>query len=249
MQHMRFSIVIPTLNEEKYIGGLLESISNQTFQNFEVIVVDSPKTTDSTKSIAESFRSKIKDLHIISSPEGGISFQRNYGAHKAEHNYVLFLDADTLIEPVFLEKINVFLENNEVDIITCWNIPITKKRGDKMIMWLFNRIYMEGSKRISPVAVGTFIGVNRSAFIEAGSFSTEVTLAEDFELVLRMHKKGYKYALLRDPVIYFSVRRIDGKGRIPYAITAVKAGIHYYFKGPIKDPKLFDYNIEEEAIR
>ena len=105
---MKFSIVIPTLNEEKYISGILGSLADQTHKDFEVIVVNSPKTTDETEKVASTFRDKM-DLHILTAPKGGVSFQRNYGAKKAKCEHIIFFDADTLVEPVFLEKINLFL--------------------------------------------------------------------------------------------------------------------------------------------
>ena len=241
---MIFSIVIPTLNEEKYIGGILGSLVSQTLTDFEVIVVDSPKTSDGTKSVVNKFKDRL-NLHLLTSPEGGVIFQRNYGASKAKSNNIIFFDADVLFEPVFLDKIHLFIENNSVDVLTCWNIPITKRKMDKMLFWAFNQIFMESVKKINPGATGTFIYVNKKAFEKSGKFSTEVVLAEDFELVSRMHKLSYKYVLLRDPVIYFSVRRLNKVGSFKYITTAIRAGLYYYFKGPIKDYDLFKYDMDE----
>jgi len=248
---MKFSIVIPTLNEEKYVSGILESLANQTHKDFEVIVVDGP-SKDKTKEVVLSFVPKFTKIlkgkskfRYVKSPKKGVSFQRNYGASKAKNDYVLFFDADTLIEPVFLHKVSVFLKNNpNIDIFTCWNIPISKRIRDKMLFWAFNQLYLEGSKRLNPGAVGTFMGVKKQSFQDVGGFSTQVVLAEDFELVARMHKSKYKYALLKDPVIYFSVRRLNAVGRVPYMITSFKAGIYYYVVGPIKDFELFNYDMD-----
>jgi len=240
---MKISIVIPTLNEEKYIEGILSSLADQFFTDFEVLIINSPKTTDDTVKIASKFRDKL-DLHILTSPQGGVSFQRNYGAEKASHEHIIFFDADILVEPLFLAKIVLFLRNNPIDILTCWNIPITKSKKDKMMFWAFNQLYMENVKKVNPVAVGTFIYVNKESFEKAGKFSTEIVLAEDFELAYRMHKLGYKYALLKDPVVFFSLRRLDKLGRVQYIVTNIKAGFYYYFIGPIKDYDLFKYDMD-----
>ena len=103
------SVVIPAYNEATYIDRLLEDLTKQTYKDFEVIVVNSPKTTDETEKVASTFRDKM-DLHILTAPKGGVSFQRNYGAKKAKCEHIIFFDADTLVEPVFLEKINLFFE-------------------------------------------------------------------------------------------------------------------------------------------
>lgn len=242
---MKFSVVIPTLNEEKYIEGILSSLVDQFFEkdDFEVLIINSPKTNDDTVKVASKFRTKL-NLHIITAPKGGVSFQRNYGAEKAIHNNILFFDADTLIEPLFLAKLALFLKNNPIDILTCWNIPITKSKKDKMLFWAFNQLYMENLKKVNPAAVGTFIYVNKKSFTKAGKFSTEIVLAEDFELAHRMHKLGYSYALLKDPVVYFSLRRLDKVGRVKYIVTNIKAGFYYHFIGHIKDYDLFKYNMD-----
>lgn len=241
---MKFSIVIPTLNEEKYLSGILSALEDQFFDkdDYEVLIINSPKTTDDTVKVANKFRSKM-NLHVLTAPKGGVSYQRNFGVEKATHNNILFFDADTLVEPLFLAKIALFLRNNPVDILTCWNIPISKKIRDKMLFWAFNQIYMETTKKTNPCAVGTFICVDKKAFTKAGMFSSEVVLGEDFELAYRMHKKGYKYALLRDPVVYFSIRRLEKLGRVKYITTQLKAGFYYTFVGPIKDYDLFKYDM------
>ena len=102
---MKFSVVIPTLNEEKYISGILDCLVSQSHKEFEVIVVDSPKTIDKTFEVASSFKKKL-NLKVVVALKGGVSFQRNYGAKIAKNDYILFFDADTLIEPVFINKID-----------------------------------------------------------------------------------------------------------------------------------------------
>src|SRR3989344_4421237 len=95
------SIVIPTLNEEKYIPNLLNCLKNQTFKNFEIIVVDANSRDNTKKTI-----SKFKDLKIkiINSKIRNPGYQRNLGVKNAKNERILFLDADTKISEDFLEK-------------------------------------------------------------------------------------------------------------------------------------------------
>ena len=98
------AIVIPTLNEEKYIGGLLESIARQTIQPAEVVVVDA-FSTDKTEEVVSSWKKKIPQLRFYQIPKDTISKQRNYGVKKSKSAKILFLDADTaLIGDDTLEK-------------------------------------------------------------------------------------------------------------------------------------------------
>jgi len=240
---MKFSVVIPTLNEEKYISGILDCLVSQSHKEFEVIVVDSPKTIDKTFEVASSFKKKL-NLKVVVALKGGVSFQRNYGAKIAKNDYILFFDADTLIEPVFINKIDVFLTNNNIDFLNCWAMPISKKKRDKMMFWAFNQIVRESVKKINPIALGAFIAVKKSSFNKSGGFSTEVVYGEDSELAMRMYKRGYKFVLLKDPIIYFSVRRLNTTGRINFITLNIKAGLYYFFKGPIKNYNLFKYDMD-----
>jgi len=99
-----FSICIPTLNEEKYIGGILKCLEKQTFKDFEVIVVDG-KSSDNTKREVMKFSDKLP-LTFLESPKRGVSFQRNYAAKSAKGKYIIFFDADVMIEDDFLQEIN-----------------------------------------------------------------------------------------------------------------------------------------------
>ena len=96
-----FSIIIPTLNEEKYLPLLLKDLSNQTFQEFEVIVVDG-KSEDQTVNKAQTFTKLVKRLTIITSVRN-VSTQRNAGAKIAIGKQLLFNDADNRLPKLFLE--------------------------------------------------------------------------------------------------------------------------------------------------
>ena len=99
-KHIETSIIIPTLNEEKYIGGILKDLSVQSYKDFEVIVVDS-SINNHTVNIAESFNVK-----ILKSSRG-TSVQRNLGARIAQGKYLIFIDADIrLFDSNFLKKVN-----------------------------------------------------------------------------------------------------------------------------------------------
>ncbi len=98
----KVSIVIITLNEERNLPHLLENLERQTARNFEVIVVDS-KSTDATVAVARSFLNRLP-LQIVEMPDRGVSLGRNTGASKAQYERLLFLDADTRLDPDFLEK-------------------------------------------------------------------------------------------------------------------------------------------------
>ncbi len=229
---MKFSILIPTLNEEKYIGKLLQSLVEQTYKDFEVIVVDG-NSEDKTIEIIESFKDKL-NVKALKAEKRGVSCQRNFAAANAKADHLVFFDADVNPEPSFIEKVNSYISVNDVDILTSWNIPISDKKVDEFLYWVFNQFYLEPLKHRFPAAVGTFIYVKKESFNSVGGFHEEINLAEDFDLVRRMFKKGFKYALLKDPAIKFSVRRMEKEGRVQFVWKNIRAGFDYHLKGAAK---------------
>ena len=94
---MELSIIIPTLNEEKYLPKLLESIKKQNIKSYEIIVADS-NSNDKTREIARKFGCKV--VKGRKNPGSG----RNNGAKVAKGSILFFIDADCYIEDNFLQK-------------------------------------------------------------------------------------------------------------------------------------------------
>jgi glycosyltransferase involved in cell wall biosynthesis len=111
--HPKISVVIPTYNEEFYIKDTLNAVKNQkcTFA-YEIIIIDG-KSSDNTVSILKEFAKKVQYAELYVSPKRGKAFQLNYGVSKTNSELLLFLDADTLIDPFFLQKIYKKFEKNK----------------------------------------------------------------------------------------------------------------------------------------
>jgi glycosyltransferase involved in cell wall biosynthesis len=217
---IKFSIVIPTLNEEHYVGVLLTALCNQDFKDVEITVVDA-NSLDKTKEVVESFKDKL-DLMFVVSPQKGVSFQRNYGAKLSKYKDLIFFDADVEPEIKFLSKIANYIQKNPADFLTSWNIPISPRLVDRLIYWVHNQIFYEASKNILPSAVGTFMYVKKEVFQVVGGFDESFSFAEDSDLARRIFNKGYKYVLLKDPKIRVSVRRFELEGRASLIIKYLK---------------------------
>lgn len=104
---MKFSIIIPTFNEEKHLKKTLIAVSRQVCDIPYEIVVSDGQSTDNTVSIAQKF------ANVYISPKRSKVFQLNYVVPKTSGNLILFLDADTLIHPYFLQKIYKIFKNNK----------------------------------------------------------------------------------------------------------------------------------------
>ena len=115
------SVVIPLYNAEKYVGACLDSLLVQTFQNFEVIVVDDCSTDSSpaiVQSYAEKFGGRLKLAHMKKNTGSG-GFPRNKGIELSRGEYIFNMDADDLIMPTALEELYTQAKKFDADVVQC----------------------------------------------------------------------------------------------------------------------------------
>lgn len=104
---MKFSIIIPLYNKAAYIGEVVESVLAQSFQDFELVVVDDC-STDNSAEIVTSYNDK--RIRLLKKSNGGVSSARNYGIRNSTGDIVCFLDADDLWRPNYLEELDKTVE-------------------------------------------------------------------------------------------------------------------------------------------
>jgi len=109
-EEVKVSVVMPSYNAARFVTAAIDSVLAQTFQDFEILVVDDG-STDNTREVLEKYDSpKIRYLY---KKNGGVASARNYGIENARGKYIAFLDADDLWLPEKLEKQIALLEANE----------------------------------------------------------------------------------------------------------------------------------------
>ena len=114
---MKYSIIIPVYNVEEYLDRCLKSILNQTYYNYEVIIVNDG-SPDNSDNIIKSYEKEDKRFKGYKKVNGGLSDARNYGLKYATGDYLIFIDADDYIENNYLEKVNDVLEKNkDIDVL------------------------------------------------------------------------------------------------------------------------------------
>ena len=131
------SIVIPALNEENYLPHLLTSLTKQTKRDFEVIVVDG-SSTDKTVEVARSFASRLPKLEVIVSQKANLPLQRNMGARASSGEWLAFIDADSILLPYFIERIESFIEEQNPTLFTSWFRPDSEISGDALFTLMAN---------------------------------------------------------------------------------------------------------------
>lgn len=238
-----FSIVIPALNEERHLPGLLRSLRRQSFRPFEVIVSDAVGD-DNTVGVAESFTEKFAQkgipLQVISKRKRNVSLTRNYGATASKGEYIVFFDADNVVASDYLEKLHTYIEHHDYPpfLTTAIEVDNVDVYG-RMVKAYINTLGHFGKYVQRPFAPGYNTILRRDIFDETGGFDPTVKIFEDYELTIRLHKKGYHLSFVPDAKIIFSMRRFRKKPMHTFASYA-KIISHCIMHGPPRD-KSFDY--------
>ena len=223
------SIVVITLNEERNLPLILGDLERQTAKNFEVIVVDS-KSTDTTVEVARSFMDRLP-LRVVVMPERGICLGRNTGASHAQHERLLFLDADTRLDPDFLKKSVEDLEARQLHVGGVY----MKCSGYSLValgMRLFN-VGLWMGQRFFPMAIGACLFSTRTAHDRIGGFDESIVLCEDCDYVRRASKdNGIRFGMVKQNY-YFHLRRLEKEGVLRVGLTYIRANIHRMFIGEL----------------
>jgi len=214
------SIIIPTLNEENFLGSLLESIKKQDFkEEYEVIIADA-NSQDKTVAIARSYGCK--------TVEGGMpSRGRNEGAKAAKGDLLFFIDADSTLPPGFFSKLIKEFKEKKLDLAS---FPVYPDGGktDKFFYTIYNSWAWLTQKFLSH-ATQTIL-IKKEIFEKVGGFDEEITVGEDHFLAKAGAQIG-KFGFLKDiPHIPTSVRRFKGEGLKIYLVYFL-VGIYFYLGG------------------
>lgn len=245
MPNIFFSIIIPTLNEQDNLPILLNSIKNQDYYYYEVIIADS-LSQDQTKKIALSFKKKISRFRFFQNKFKNVGAARNFGAQMAQGQFLIFFDADVEIEKEFLKRINEKINQYHLDALTVWNRAKRGWRG-KIIFSLLN-FSMTLFQKIKPSANGPCIIVKKTLFEKVKGFDETIVFGEDFDLIQRLWKIGAKFKVFSRPVLYVSTRRFEKEGLLLSLYKSIKAVLYQLFFGPIKKP-IFQYQMGGKYYR
>jgi len=182
------SIIIPTLNEDKYIGKTLEAISRQDWPkgNVEIIVVDNG-SSDRTIQISKKF-----DTKILVNEKKGAAASRNCGAAVASGDIIGFIDADCIIPPDWIKTLSSVFTDKEVIAIASRVAPSPDEATWVEKSW--ERVFVDHGKigEFNPVdSVGlSNLLIRKKVFWDAGGFSENLITCEDYEFSKRILKYG-----------------------------------------------------------
>ncbi|WP_228021335.1 glycosyltransferase family 2 protein [Vasconcelosia minhoensis] len=199
---MKVSVVIPAYNAMSYLPQAVNSLLQQTFTDFEVLIVD-----DGSSDNTAVWASRLHDprFKLISQPNQGAGAARNTGVKNAQGDYVAFLDADDFWAPTKLAKQVQRLDHQpEVGLVHTWityanpdgslSDRVMKTAGEGHI-WTQVVVY-------NPLRCGSTPMVRRECFKEVGYFDLSLKYAEDWDMWIRIARK-YAFAVIHEPLTYY----------------------------------------------
>ena len=182
----KVSVVIPAYNAQKFVRTTIDSVLNQTYPNYEVIVVDD-SSTDNTQEILKSYGNRIR---WISQSHRGASAARNTGIRSSNGIYIAFLDADDAWLPQKLEEqVRLLDEHPEFGLVYSNVEYPSKENGFKLNHFVYKRPY--SGKVLEKLIAGNCIPtssvvVRRECFDKVGLFDESLTVSEDHDMWLRI---------------------------------------------------------------
>ncbi len=206
------SVIIPALNEEKYIKYPISGLSKQTFKNFETVVVDGG-STDRTRDIAK------RHARVIIERRKGAGAARNSGANVSKGSIYVFMDADTMPSRGLLSAYDDIFKDRSVVAATGPIYPLEKtnlriKWGYKFVSVLFVKFTIAIGL---PSVVGSNFAVRADTFNKMHGFDPKLLTYEDWDLSMKLKKLG-KIAYVKGASVRTSARRVVAWGVWGYFI-------------------------------
>ena len=204
----RFSVIIPLYNKASYVRKAVDSVLQQTYTDFELIIVDDGSIDDSAdiaaKCIAES--SIVISYNLVRWPNSGVAAARNKGVSLSTGEYVVFLDADDWWETNFLEEMNRLIQDYPDAGIYAANY-VYYKPGKTHVVFDMPSGYINYPKVYYATGAMPVTSITacmpRSVFDEMGGFPSGIRLGEDFLLWAKI-AVHYKVAYSNKPLAYYN---------------------------------------------
>jgi glycosyltransferase involved in cell wall biosynthesis len=208
---MRFySVIIPIYNRPEEIKELLESLTHQSFKNFEIIIVEDGSTLK-CKDICESFSSQL-DIRYFYKENSGQGFSRNFGFEKAKGDYYIVFDSDCIIPADYFEIVDDFLNQNPLDAFggpdaALDSFTIVQKAISYSMTSFFTTGGIRGGKKqLEKFRPRSFnMGISTEVFEKTGGYNI-TRMGEDIEFSIRIERAGFKTGLIPDAKVFHKRR-------------------------------------------
>ena len=214
---MKYSIIVPVYNRPDEVDELLESLTNQTLKDFEVIIVEDGSITP-CKDVCDKY-ANILDLHYYAKENSGPGQSRNYGAERSNGEWLIILDSDVVLPNGYLEAVEKYLTSNlsPLTSIMAWGGPDAAHPSftpiQKSISYSMTSFFTTGGIRGGKTKLDKFyprsfnMGIHRDVYFQLGGF-TKMRFGEDIDFSYRIVEAGNMPRLIPDAWVWHK-RRTD----------------------------------------
>lgn len=198
-----FSVIIPYYKKRKYIERCIDAVLAQTYQDFEIILVDDGSQDDVAQFIQEKYSGKVQ---LIQQENQGVSAARNTGIAAATNDYIAFLDADDYWSPFYLEKVaHIIKQEKNIKIIgshysrTKSNVETENRKLDYFLI----KDYFKNALRFTYFFTSGTV-VLREFFKQEDGFNTNLKSGEDLDVWFRAVLSGGNAFYINNVLSYYS---------------------------------------------
>ena len=232
---MKYSFIIPVYNRPDEAGELLDSLTRQSYKDFEVIIVEDGSQLP-CRDVCDKYAAKL-DLHYYMKPNSGPGQSRNYGAERARGEYLIILDSDVVLPEGYLRAVNDELTRKPSDAFggpDCAHESFTDTQ--KAISYSMTSFFTTGGIRGGKKKLDKFyprsfnMGIRRDIYQKLGGFSN-MRFGEDIDFSIRIFKAGYSCRLFPGAWVWHK-RRTDFRKFFRQVYNSGIARINLYKKYP-----------------
>lgn len=232
---MRYSVIIPVYNRPDEVDELLQSLTQQSFKDFEVIVVEDGSSIP-CKPVTEKYQ-ELLDVHYYDKPNSGPGQTRNYGAERSKGEYLIILDSDCILPEGYFLAVEEELQHEAADAFGGPDrahesfTNIQKAINYSMTSFFTTGGIRGGKKKMDKFYPRSFnMGIRKSTYEALDGFSP-MRFGEDIDFSIRLFKNGYKVCLFPSAWVYHK-RRTDWHKFFRQVYNSGIARINLYKKYP-----------------
>lgn len=232
------SVIMPAFNSERYIAESIESVLAQTYENWELIIVDDG-STDDTGLIAKHYAGDDKRIKYIRQDNQKQGKARNIGISFSGGDLIAFLDSDDLWIPEKLETQISYLINNDVDLVFSNGYVFMYDRNNTNKFYTTLTGIFQGDEAIALLLEQNFVPIpsvltTKQAIIDVGKFNenTEIQNVEDYHLWLKMLLQGFSFYGMPEKLFFYRQHESQITTNDPYASEKVIIMLDQYVNIP-----------------
>lgn len=207
---LKFSIIIPVYNRPQELRELLESLTKQTYTNFEVLVIEDGSQVRADQ-VVEAFKDQL-EIYYYFKENSGQGFSRNYGFERAQGDYFIIFDSDCLIPRDYFEIVRHHINIRKLDAYGGPDkahpsfTPIQKAISYAMTSQMATGGIRGGKQAAEKFRPRSFnMGISREVFEKTEGYII-TRMGEDIEFSMRIEKNNFKVGLIRDAYVYHKRR-------------------------------------------